>query len=206
MSINSVSKSIALKIGKELDLSIDKQEIIEYGTINLLSQSLSIIVLFIVALILQILREAIVIAFCSALLRKYSGGAHCSSPFRCAMLSVVVVPLLSFLAQYIYSLPPSACLLILVLVGLVSIAIFYLYAPKDSPSKPIKNKNKIAKFKMKSVIVSTSIVIISIVLFYLNVGQVSALAILGLFNQAFTLTKPGYISIEIFDKMLKFII
>lgn len=206
MWINKIANKMASKIGKELSLSNEKQEIIEYGAISLLSQLLGIILILIAASILNIVRESIVVTLCSMLLRKYSGGAHCSSPIRCGLLSTIVVPLLVYLGKYIYTFQAPIYIIIVVSLEILSIIIFYLYAPKDSPSKPIKNKDKIKKFKIKSVYLSFFILLISISLFYFNLGQISILAALGVFNQAFSLTKLGYIFIESFDKLLKIIL
>lgn len=202
MIINTFSKHVTLKIAKELSLDSQKQEIIEYGMIGLLSQLLSIVLLLITSYCLNMIKEMIMIAGCSAILRKYSGGAHCSSSLKCALLSMVTVPLFVYLGRFFYGLRPTTQILIVFIVGLTSLIITYVYSPKDSPSKPIKNKDMIRKLRIKSISFCIIIFFASIVLFLFNLGQISVLITLGIFSQSLTLTKLGQAYINAFDKLL----
>lgn len=205
MSINSLSKASAEKIARELSLPLERQQIIEYGMIDLLSQLLSGAVLLVVAYSFAMIKDVLMLAVCGALLRKYSGGAHCSSPMRCALLSSIVIPMWVLLARFLYGFGSLIYVPVFIIVDLISIAIIFVYSPKDSPSKPIRNREKIEKLKLKSVLLSIFISLISIGLFYYDFGQASTVISFGVFNQAFTLTKPGQRFIKSFDDLLKFI-
>jgi len=205
MSINSISQALSSRIAKELSLSDDRREIIQYGLVYLLSQLLTIVLLLIVAYALKITNEVIILALCSALLRKYSGGAHCSSPLRCSLLSIVTVLLLVLLSKCIYSLNPIIIIAFVVLINLLSVTIYFIYAPQDTPSKPIRNARKKKILKTKSVIISIFMLLICTSLLYFNFIYTSILISLGSFNQALTLTKPGKVYVNFSDRILKFL-
>jgi len=197
-----MSKTIAVRIARELDLPAERQEVIEYGALGLLSQSLSIFLLLLCAYILNMVKEVLILVFCSAILRNYSGGAHCSSPLRCALLSVIAVPLLVVISKFIYGLGPVIYIITIILISLISICIYYIYSPVDSPSKPIRNKDKIKRLKFRSVVLSLFFLGLSMFLLLINHGQTSVLITLGVFYQAFTLTMFGHLYVGFFDKTL----
>ncbi|KPU44537.1 accessory protein regulator B [Oxobacter pfennigii] len=205
MSVHRISKFISSKISRELSLPSDKQEIIEYGTIGLISELLSMFSILVTALIFNMVFEAAIITFCSAFLRKYSGGAHCSSPLRCALLGAVVVPVLVLLGRLVGTLDFVTLIAIIVFINLICITIFSIYSPVDSPSKPIKNIHKRKILRLKAVTLSVVLFLTSALLLYLNFGQVSALITMGMSNQALTLTKPGHVGIKFFDKLLSIV-
>lgn len=78
MLMNDISRFVASKIANELSLSSEKQEIIEYGMISLLSEFLSLSFLLVTAFVLNMGQEILVATIFSITLRKYSGGTHCS--------------------------------------------------------------------------------------------------------------------------------
>lgn len=206
MSVNSISKKITLRIARELKLSSEKQAIIEYGLISLLSQMMTIFLLLIIAYGLNIVIETIVIGLCSAILRRYSGGAHCSSPLRCSLLSIIVVPILVLLAKLIFELQPIIHIAFILTMNLFSIIIYIVYAPQDTPTKPIKNESKIRNLKFKSFLSAFIILIICTSLLYFNFPFIAILMTLGVLNQSLTLTKVGKSYINQSDRILKIVI
>jgi len=203
MSINSISKAVSQKIASELSLPKERQEVLQYGMILLLSQLMTFILLAAEAYVLNMVKEFLILAACGAVLRRYSGGAHCSSPLRCSLLSLITIPLLVLVARFICTLNSWINISIVVIVNMISMGIIYKYAPKDSPAKPIKNIEKIKRLKLRSLFISSVVTVGSLVLLFFSYGHVSILMTLGTINQAISLTKPGSKYIHTFDRILR---
>ncbi|WP_432661785.1 accessory gene regulator B family protein [Wukongibacter baidiensis] len=152
--IESLSNNIALKIAKILELDEDRQEIIAYGAFSLIQTIWSIGLVMAFGLLFKVFWEAVIISFAGALLRKYSGGAHATSPSRCAVIGVIISvgPALILDKISIYTSP-----IYIIIYALLTLAftyyIIYRYSPVDTPNKPItkdETKKRLRKsaFKM----------------------------------------------------------
>jgi accessory gene regulator B len=83
--IERISIFITDKISLILELDKDKKEIIKYGAFNIIHTLYGFILIFLIALVFNVLFEAFIIQTIIYILRKSSGGAHATSPNRCAI-------------------------------------------------------------------------------------------------------------------------
>lgn len=83
----SLIEKIAANIGKEtrciLDFNDDTEEVIIYGAINLIQTLVSFLLTIVTGFIFGVIYEALIFTITVSILKKYSGGAHASSPGRC---------------------------------------------------------------------------------------------------------------------------
>lgn len=209
--MESLTKNIASKIAQELNLNNDNKEVIAYGMFALIHMILSIGLVVIFGAIFDVLKEALIICFTGSALRKYSGGAHASSPSNCAIIGTVIsvgqAMILLILFKYINSV-----IAIAVLGAMVFILSYYLLcklAPVDSLSKPIRTENKKNKMRKGSIFILVAYIVIILVnfAFYVYTGKsnflVFSLCIYGgTLWQCFTLTKAGHNIMNKIDSFL----
>ena len=89
-----------------------------------------------------------------AAFRHNAGGGHSESPWRCALVTIIVIPLLALAAGYISTLPVFFTDLLSLVSILIGFAFILIYAPVDNPKAPIvspiwrKKLKKLALFIM----------------------------------------------------------
>ncbi|MBZ9609208.1 accessory gene regulator B family protein [Clostridium estertheticum] len=198
--IENISKMISSKIALNLKMDKDHEEIIAYGAFNLIQILWCIILVIVFSSVFGVLEEALIITFTISLLRKYSGGAHASSPNRCAIIGTIVSVGFALIVQQVFSRFNSLAVIILGIISLMfSYYTVYRFAPVDSPAKPIKKIEKKQHLKKCSIIVLNILLgLIMILVFFhikyrrsilLNIIECIYLAVLW---QSFTLTTSGH--------------
>lgn len=213
--MENLSNSIANKVASELNMDNDKKEVIAYGTFALLQTFLSIFLVSIFGSIFHVAIEALIVLFTASILRKYSGGAHASSPGNCTSIGVIICVgqalLISFIVNVWITFKIVLMLELMVFMG--SYYMIYKLAPVDNPSKRIKSEEKRKRMKRGSFIILNIyfIIVIFMMILYFNFKKtallVYALCIIGgIAWQAFTLTKSGHLILAKIDIFLKYLL
>jgi len=209
--MEKLSNNIANKIASELSLDKDNREVIAYGTFALMQMFLSIFLVFLFGLIFRVAFEALIISFSAAILRKYSGGVHASSPGICTFIGIIVCVGQAVLISLLISSVVNLKLIIIlgVLIFIWSYYIIYKLAPVDSVAKPIVKEEKRKRMKKGSIILLSVYLIITVffILFYISSGEKKfifyALCLYsGILWQVFTLTASGHLIVGKVDTFL----
>ncbi|KOA20197.1 accessory regulator protein B [Clostridium homopropionicum DSM 5847] len=213
--MNNLSHSIANKIASELKLDNDKKEVIAYGTFALLQTFLSIFSVSVIGYLFHVSFEATIVLFTASILRKYSGGAHANSPWKCTFIGLIICIGQAIL---IYNLVNSfidlnMTIIIILSTFLWAYIIIYMLAPVDSLAKPIKKDEKKKRMKKGSLVILSIYLIITIctimlyIFFAKKIFLVYALCISGGIDwQVFTLTRSGHFTLRKLDDFLNYII
>ncbi|EJO5346335.1 accessory gene regulator B family protein [Clostridium botulinum] len=215
INMQNVSNIIADKIALELKLDKDRKEVIAYGTFAFFQTTFCILFIIICGYFFYAQIEALMISFTIAILRKYSGGVHASSPNSCAIIGTIICVGLAIiileLTNLIHNLNILACWGIVIFVW--AYYIIYKLAPVDSMAKPIKKPKEIKKFKKNSIItlsIYLVIILINFGLYYKTRDKkfiVYSLCIYtGVVWQIFTLTRYGHFAVKKLDEFLIFVI
>ncbi|MCG8400661.1 MAG: accessory gene regulator B family protein, partial [Firmicutes bacterium] len=88
--LQKMSNYLASKIGRILKMDKEREEIIAYGAFGLIQTLWSLVLTVVFGLIFNVLAEVLIVSLTAVVLRKFSGGAHATSPNRCAVLGIVV--------------------------------------------------------------------------------------------------------------------
>lgn len=207
MNLELICRSISYKLKKNLEIDEDKRSIIEYGLFAFLHMMISILLIFIVGAFFNVLIEALIISFVVAILRKFSGGAHASTPTNCAVIGVLISVLPAYLVQNI-SLKLNYMALLGIVIYSIAFIIIYKLAPVDSVNKPIKKQTKIKRLKKGSITILLLYMIISIlniIIYTINGEDYMLLYCLciyiGVVWQVLTLTKIGHYIVNIIDSL-----
>ena len=207
MNLELICKNISNNLKNQLNLDEDKASIIEYGLFAFFHMGVSILLVAIIGTIFNVMIEALIISFVVAILRKFSGGAHASTAFNCAILGVLVSVIPAYITKNI-SFNSNYIIFIGILLYVISLIIIYKLAPVDSPNKPIKKEEKIKSLKKESIIILSIymiIVVFNVIAYYIGKNEIlllySACIYIGLLWQVFTLTKCGHILVNIIDSV-----
>lgn len=149
--IEKISKKISSKTADILNMDKDKQEILEYGALNFFHTLLTVMVIVTFGILTGAVLEILVISITAALLRQYSGGAHATSPYRCAVVSVFMFGGLSLIAKYLLVWDtPGLIIVFQITTFLFALFLLHKYAPADSPNKRITKPETILRLKKAS--------------------------------------------------------
>ncbi|NLW10268.1 MAG: accessory gene regulator B family protein [Firmicutes bacterium] len=183
---------IALWFKKELDLDEEKTEVVAYALTSLFVILLDLALLVLVCGLLGVLKEGLVAACTGALLRMFTGGAHLSSPWRCAILSSLLPAFFGLFGKYTGPmLVPEFSLILLLSVLVWGVIIVSKYAPAEVKERPIRPEKK--GFYRKAGILLVVLWGIPAVFFLsTNRPELFLAGSCGLWWQTVTLTPPGF--------------
>ncbi|MBX4264592.1 accessory gene regulator ArgB-like protein [Clostridium estertheticum] len=212
--MEKISNNIANKVALELSLDEDNKEVIAYGAFALMQMFVSMIFVFLFGLLFNIAFEALIISFTAAILRKYSGGVHASSPGNCTFIGTIVSVGQAILISLLISFVANLKLIIIlgVIVFIWSYYIIYKLAPVDSASKPIVKQEKKNRMKKGSIILLSVYLAITVflILLYISSGEKKLIFYVlclysGMSWQIFTLIPLGHLLVGKADHLLNHI-
>jgi len=209
--LEKISNNIASKIASSLNFDKDREEVIAYGAFNLFQTLWSTILIIIIGVLFNSLNIILIIALTSAALRKFSGGAHATSPNRCAVISVIIFGVLSLLVKYTI---PYLTVFIIFILQIATFAFSYVilkkYCPLDSPNKPIKNpelRKRFLKASINLLFFFLGITVILWTIFFITDSASLPIYITsicaGLLWQSITMTSIGHLIINKLDVFLQ---
>lgn len=196
--IEGICKKVSSSIAQELDLDKDRESVVNYGMFAFIQICISVGLVVIFGAFFRVVIEALITSFTGSILRKSSGGVHATSPEKCALIGVVVC-----VGAGVISKNANISLNLMVAMGLTiflwSYIIILKYAPVDSPSKPINNKEKRKRLKSISIVILTIYLIIitlNIMLYSFSGNayliRYSLCMYLAIVWQVFSLTKSAH--------------
>ena len=166
----------------------DKLEIINYGLESIYLTFTKIIIIFVLAIILNIWKEVLLLLAFYNLIRVSAFGMHDKKSIHCLIISLTLFIGGVYLCRYLV-IP----LILKVVLSIICIVLIAKYAPADTEKRPIINKKLRKKYKIISVIIS-GIFAISIVL--LSDKSISNYLLLGMIEATIMLLPITY---KIFD-------
>jgi len=196
------SRSWARYLAANSNLSQDKELIITYAIEVLVINLINVLLTLLLGLLLGVLP---VTAACLAsvfLFRHTAGGAHSKSPWRCAMITVIIFPTLAFIATFLSQFNRISGDVISALAVLTGFTAVLVLAPVDNPAAPIISPVRKKRLKILSlmavILIATAIIILG------QVGWEQALAFrnglsLSLLWISFVLSKTGHRAINFID-------
>ncbi|BBB93430.1 MAG TPA: accessory gene regulator B family protein [Methylomusa anaerophila] len=196
--IKDFAAGVAHYIGEELQLNVKDRETVRFGVEYCLVVLVNLVVIIGMARWLGITPYVLAAMVTTVALRLVSGGAHCSTFFRCLVLGTVVMVGAGQLAALIGIWASPA--LLLVLAGISAVGGFYAvykWAPADTPANPIVSTAKRASYRRLSYIFIAvwGAMVSAGVLWGGNSPLVAGLVLAssgGICWQSFSITPAGY--------------
>ncbi|MGL6105235.1 accessory gene regulator ArgB-like protein [Romboutsia sp.] len=197
--ISKVSLNLSNKLGNKLNKSCEQKSVLNYGLFIILHTGLSLIITLITGIIFNIVCEIMTISIVAALLKRYSGGVHSSTPERCLIVGLFFSIIGAILDKYLVIKVNDKYLIIIGLVVLtIEFLILYIKCPVSSKNKPLNKEStrkrlRIGCFKLMLIYIVT--ILVNFIIYEFNQSVISkSIAIgitIGIFIQVFALTKVG---------------
>jgi accessory gene regulator B len=200
---------IADYLDSQLQLDVDRKEVVVYALDVYLSSLLEIVLVVIVSGLLGVAKPTLIALAVAAFIRYFSGGAHCTSSGRCVVTGILFmtafgllsVQLADFFAMTAAKTLRTGCIILSlsILVGI------FIWAPADSPGKPITTKRERLYLKRASIISAALVCTYFIWLLYRPYPPSPSLiaAFIGLAWQTVSLSPGGEKAISAFDQFLE---
>ncbi len=192
-----IDSSIEL-IKKNKNYDEEQLEIIAYGLEGIYLTITKMVILFLLAYLLNIVKEFVILLITFNIIRSQAFGIHASKSIYCLISSTLLFIGGTLICKYIV-LPYW----LIIICAIICDICLFLYAPADTYKRPIVNKKKRKRFKILSFvlgIIYTILLIIykdSFISNYLIIGMInSVIMILPITYKIFNLPYDNYKTYE----------
>ena len=172
----------------------DTLDIIRYGLESVYLTFTKLILILILAIYLDKLKNLLILLIFYNIIRLTAFGMHAKKSWHCLIISLTLFIGGMYLCEYI-----NLSLIIKSIISLICILLIYKYAPADTEKRPLINKKKRKKYKIFSLISSfgfTILIIIfneNIISNYLLLGMIEAtIMIIPITYKIFNLPYDNY--------------
>ncbi|MGE5552508.1 MAG: accessory gene regulator B family protein [Betaproteobacteria bacterium] len=142
-SVEAFARALTDRMIRYFDLPEERRDVLAFGIIYVFLYLLDAIGLLIACLISGVPGLTLMTAFTSMFFRSLTGGAHLSSPWWCSLFSFTLLALFGVLAAFLGEMiGRRAAVGFIAVVGVCAAVAIWLYAPVDSPAKPIPTPQK----------------------------------------------------------------
>jgi len=173
----------------------NNEDIYRYGLQLLIATIVKLLVILAIAYFLKVVPETLVFLSIFAVLRINAGGIHADNYYICLIVTIIF----NFTTIYLANIVKNGFLLftILYVCGLL----IYIYAPVDTPNKPL-NKNEIIIYTKRSRMVFIVLLSIITIIYFSNPNLVKycSVAIFAILSETITLTPLG---LKIYQSLTK---
>ena len=104
-----LGEGIARHLGRAAGLEAADTEVVAYGLEDLLSAVLGLAVTLAAAFLLGLLPETAAVLLCWWLVRRFAGGGHCATLWRCTVGSCLGALAVAMLSRWVASALPPYC-------------------------------------------------------------------------------------------------
>ena len=187
--IDTICTFLTNRIRKEMpEIDDQRAEVINYGLQNIVGEIPKIILVFIIAFILGILKEVLFMFIVLTPYRGASGGFHLKTHLGCIVGTTAFYCGIVLLSQHII-LEDITKYILIAISWILGMFMIKLYAPADTENVPILSK-KDRKKKQMIAYITYSIGLMAALLIQNNV--ISNILLFGNLLQTLTITKLAY--------------
>lgn len=207
--MDDVSAKIALNLSKSKDETSEEFAVLKYGVFVVVHIFFSTLFTVLFGILTNTLFPIIIISIMGSVMKKYSGGAHCTSPNRCLVTGTILSYLFVLIGKGIINLQVKISYIIILILLIHSFIILYKKCPVGSKNKPLKRKEIRIKLRKRAFFIYSIWVILFIINIVLNkkiviidLNYIVIFLSLGLYMQILSLTFVGNKFILFIDKLL----
>lgn len=195
LSYLNISKRLASHLSSKTRISSEKEIIVTYAIEILIINLINVMMTITLGGLLGVWQGTVICLITVAVFRHTAGGAHSKSPWRCAMVTIAIFPLLALLGKHLSGLNQNYTDILSVIGMFVGITSISFLAPVDTPAAPIISPARRKKLKVLSLIVVTLITMIIIFLRQstgIQATQIQVCLVLSILWVSFILSKWGH--------------
>lgn len=194
--MNYLAKKLAHMLFKYANGPFFEDEI-RYGIEIALGALFQIVVILVVAQLLGVGQEVLAIIITAVLYRRYTGGPHCSTYYRCTITSLITFITLGFLTEYI---PADYLPVYIICLAIGSVLVIKSYVPVDNPINVFTDELR-KKKKQQSGLILLLLQVIIVIGYLLTQKLIVISILLGLLWQNFTLMPFGQTYVHLCDQL-----
>ena len=205
----NLSDSIAFKLCESKDRTSDEFEVLKYGVFAFLHICMAVILTITFGIVTNTLFQICIISLMAGVMKRNSGGVHCSSPNRCIATGIIVSYIFALIGKSLINVKLEILYSINIIMLIHSFIIIYIKCPVPSPNKPLKKeaiRRKLRKNALCIYFICVILFIVNILLVLLdvnyNINTLVLCVILGVYMQILSLTTLGSNFILFIDKVL----
>lgn len=204
MLVHTVSDRIATRLAGYAGCQ-DKTAVLAYGLELIIGESFKLGLLFALSSIFGLLNPTLLFLSTAIPFRLISGGGHCSTYFRCVVLTIAIYLMLPAIVFKIHPLLDiKFALAILPIVLVVALIAISLWIPAENPNRSFNEKEK-ARFKKLSLAFIIIWLLGSLLVYILIPGPAFKLylasTLTGILWQIFLVSPIGYMFFAAVEKL-----
>lgn len=134
----NLSDKIAFRLCESKDKSSDEFEVLKYGVFAFIHMLMAVIFTIIFGMLTDTLFPIVTISLTVGIMKRNSGGVHCSSPNRCLVTGIIISYIFSLIYENLVSLNVETLYLLSGIILIHSFIIIYKKCPVPSKNKPLK--------------------------------------------------------------------
>lgn len=187
--IDKICTFLTNRIRKEMpEIDDERAEVINYGLQNIIGEIPKTFLLFIIAFLLNMLKEVVFMFLVLIPYRGASGGFHLKTHLGCILGTAIFYCGTVFLSQNII-LEEVTKYILIGIIWIFGMIMIKLYAPADTENVPILSKKDRRKKQIIAYITYTTALVVTI---FIKNNTISNILLFGNFVQTLTITKLAY--------------
>ena len=187
--IDKICTFLTNRIRKEMpEIDDERAEVINYGLQNIIGEIPKTFLLFIIAFLLNMLKEVVFMFLVLIPYRGASGGFHLKTHLGCILGTAIFYCGTVFLSQNII-LEEVTKYILIGIIWIFGMIMIKLYAPADTENVPILSKKDRRKKQIIAYITYTTALVVTI---FIKNNTISNILLFGNFVQTLTITKFAY--------------
>lgn len=171
-------------INKYYDYSDNDIKKLNYGLEGIYLTISKTIIIFLVALLLNILKEVIIVLVLFNLIRYTGFGFHAEKSYQCLICSLI-----NFVLLPLFFLNIQIPINVSILLAGVCIINFFFFAPADTVKRPLPNKRKRI---IRKILTVTTGIIYTLLMYILNDSYFSSLLLASLIIEVIVINPLTY--------------
>lgn len=189
--IDKICELIMKRIKLEMpEIDDERAEIINYGLEMIIGEVPKLIIMFLIAYILGVLKLTLIAYFALLPYKYYVGGVHAKSHIACLITTPLIYSGNAIVSKLIPVIPLYYRIIVAILVLIFGIIVITKYAPADTENVPILRKKE-RKYKKIMSYITISITLIVAIIIHKNY-IISNILVLGCLIHSIFITRPMY--------------
>lgn len=146
---SKIINSIMEQIKKYNNFDNIKLQEIKYGLETVYLTIVKTIIFILLAILLKTIKELLLFMLFYGIIRLTGFGVHAKKSLHCWISSILIFVIIPILIKYV-----TLNNYVIYLISIISIIILAIYAPADTPKRPLINKKKRIIYKVLTTLIS----------------------------------------------------
>lgn len=146
---SKIINSIMEQIKKYNNYDDIKLQEIKYGLETVYLTIVKTIIFILLAILLKTIKELLLFMLFYGIIRLTGFGVHAKKSLHCWISSILIFVIIPILIKYV-----TLNNYVIYIIAIISIIILTIYAPADTPKRPLINKKKRIIYKVLTILIS----------------------------------------------------